>query len=230
MQQSATVKKLLAAMADAFPKIINPLKSCYNTFHNSHYANLESHLLSVKAELLAAGILLHQVMDSEGEVIYLYTRLWHIESEEYIGGKVPLPMGAEKGKATGQVVGSLNTYLRRYAIETICMIVGQADDDGNADRHGKETVAPPAKSPAAAAAKAPASGPPAKNGQAVPKTITKEQWIELGTLAEKNGASIDKILAVCKVQRGGQIEQGRVESIKRAILARDARIALAPAK
>lgn len=91
------------------------------------YAPLDSILDAVREPLTENGLALVQMLDGKG----IRTELRH-SAGGVIGATFPLPHVPEKP----QELGSMLTYLRRYAIVSILGIAPEEDDDGAAAQRG----------------------------------------------------------------------------------------------
>ncbi len=92
------------------------------------YAPLEAVIAAVRDDLAACGLAVTQALTwTEGGVLSLRTSLVH-ESGERDEDVAPLPV--EKGM-TPQEIGSVITYMRRYAYTAVLGLSSEEDDDGN---------------------------------------------------------------------------------------------------
>ena len=91
---------------------------------------------------------------------------------------------------TAQALGSLITYLRRYALSALTGVVGDQDDDDAEASDGRlgalHRQTPPAKPKPAKAAKA-----------EKPETITREQQRRLFAIATRRGWTKEEIKRFC---------------------------------
>lgn len=130
MQHSESISQIGAALAQAHSAIINPPLDKTNPHFGSKFASLGAHLNAVRKPLADNGISVVQSVSSGEGAVILTTTLLH-KSGEWLQDAVSMPVPE---KATAQAVGSLLTYLRRYSLAAMTGIVGEDDDDGNADR------------------------------------------------------------------------------------------------
>ena len=178
MQHSEFLNELGAALAKAQATVKGAKKDSANPFFKSAYADLASVWDACREALTANGL---SVVQFPGEfangVATLETVLLHSS-----GQWMSVTAGAPVGKQDAQGVGSVITYLRRYALAAVAS-VSPEDDDGNASvgrdkgRGGKSTAG---AGPRTAAAPAPASAPP-------PQPLTEKPL----TLVEKEAAPWD---------------------------------------
>lgn len=97
-----------------------------NPFLKNKYASLTNIISTTKRHLAVNNLSVLQFVTTEG----LVTRILHA-SGEWIEGTTPmLVVGEEKGKSSAQVLGSIITYLRRYAYSAALGIVSDEDKDG----------------------------------------------------------------------------------------------------
>lgn len=137
MEHSETMGAIATALAEAHKAIENPALDKVNPHFNSRFASLAAHLNAVRKPLADNGISVVQTLSSGDGAIVVNTTLLH-KSGEWIGDSLAFPMPE---KATAQAAGSLVTYARRYALASIAGIVGEDDDDGNADKDAGERPA-----------------------------------------------------------------------------------------
>lgn len=130
---SPTVGAIAGALAQAQADVGNPAKNARNPHFKSNYADLAALLSVVRPALSAHGLALLQVPITTPGGVAVVTVLAH-ESGEWIGGRLFRRMDAEvgRGRTVIQEIGSIITYLRRYAAASM-VGVAQEDDDGNSD-------------------------------------------------------------------------------------------------
>lgn len=168
--RSDTIGGLAAALAAAqaeFPPIPKTKTVAVRTDKGTYtfaYAPLEAILDATRPALAKNGLALTQLLEGAS----VRTVLAH-KSGEWIRSDAPLPTMPAKA----QELGSLITYLRRYAAVSILGVAAEDDDDGNiASGH---TVAPAsgattAPSPAGRQP-APTEAPPARDGAPTEKQV-----------------------------------------------------------
>lgn len=153
--QSETIGALAAALAKAqgqFEPILKSRQVQVKTDKGSYafwYAPLDAVLEATGAALRANGLTLIQPLQG-GSPAKVRTILMH-ESGEWIASEVTLPASPVKA----QEMGSLITYLRRYAVSAMLGVTTEEDDDANtADgnqrtvtTHRPERAAPPSAQP-----------------------------------------------------------------------------------
>lgn len=140
MQHSNEINELAAALSRA-QAAIEPVKfDAVNPFLKNKYASLGAIIEASREQLAANGLAIVQLPYTEittaGDHIGVETIVTHA-SGQWIGERVSLPLGQEKGKSLAQVGGSIVAYLKRYSYPGVVRIYGEEDTDGNApDLHG----------------------------------------------------------------------------------------------
>ena len=131
-----------------------------NPFHKNSYATLGAHIGATKAIFAQYGLAIVQFPVSNsvnrGEV-GVETMVIHKDGG-YFSRTILMPVDE---KVKGQDVGSLISYLRRYAIASVANLA-TADDDGEADREVRTIAAPKLIQLPKEAPKAPAPAPKAE--------------------------------------------------------------------
>lgn len=127
IRTSPNIDKLCTALAKAQADMGPATKGATNPYFNSNYADLTSVIAAVNGPLTENGLSFVQMPSLDGDgVLHMTTRLMH-SSGQYLEGTC-----SAKPKDRGpQSVGSVITYLRRYALQSVCGL-GAKDDDGNA--------------------------------------------------------------------------------------------------
>jgi ERF superfamily len=172
---NSTGAALNAALAEAqgeFPAIPRERKVTVKTrtggTYTFSYAPLDAILGACRPALSKHGLALSQLLEDVGHGPSIRTELRHADGG-MIGSSFPLPRVPE----SPQELGSMLTYLRRYAIVALLGIATEEDDDGR-QASGAEEVLTPSR----------ASSP------AAPVEATPAQLEEIRTLA-RTLASID---------------------------------------
>ncbi|MFZ9481918.1 MAG: ERF family protein [Ilumatobacteraceae bacterium] len=151
--QSSTIGELAKALAKAQGELHAASKDATNPHFKNRYADLASVWDACRAPLSKHGLAVSQLSDrGEDGSVRLTTILMH-ESGEHIGST----MSVRPSQENPQVVGSILTYLRRYALASAVGVVAD-DDDGEAgtapvrsaaqERRQPAPVAPPTSTPA----------------------------------------------------------------------------------
>ena len=125
--QSSTIGELAKALAKAQGELHAASKDATNPHFKNRYADLASVWDACRAPLSKHGLAVSQLSDrGEDGSVRLTTILMH-ESGEHIGST----MSVRPSQENPQVVGSILTYLRRYALASAVGVVAD-DDDGEA--------------------------------------------------------------------------------------------------
>lgn len=127
MYQSENIGELAKALAAAQGEMGAASKDATNPHFKTRYADLASIMDACRAPLAKHGLAVTQLAgrDDSGNVT-LTTMLMH-GSGQFIGHTI----GVRPSQENPQVVGSILTYLRRYALASVVGVVSD-DDDGEA--------------------------------------------------------------------------------------------------
>ena len=117
-------KALIKARAD----IHNPHFDSENPHFRSKFASLKAVIEATIPVFAQHGIAVVQDLQTIEGGIGCFTHLLHESGEEKKFG--PLVIRPTKPDAQGEA--SASTYARRYHLMTVCGVVGDVDDDGNA--------------------------------------------------------------------------------------------------
>ena len=126
MTHSEQLNELAAALAKAQAKIEGAKKDADNPFFRSKYADLASVWDACRKQLTDNGLSVVQSPYTEGEKIGVSTLLLHV-SGQWILSEV----NAQAKDLSPQAVGSVISYMRRYALSAMAG-VPQIDDDAEA--------------------------------------------------------------------------------------------------
>ena len=137
IKSSEALGQLAAALAAAQATMGHAAKDGKNPHFKSSYATLASVIEAIREPLNRQGIAYTSLPSTEGLIVSVETRLIH-KSGEWLSTTA----SAVVKDASAQVVGSAQTYLRRYGLQAICGLACE-DDDGEATRP-KAVTAPPA--------------------------------------------------------------------------------------
>jgi hypothetical protein len=133
MNQSPTIGALAAALAKVQGEIKGAVKDSTNPFFKSRYADLSSVKDACQEALTKHSIAVIQSPSAEGPRVSLTTILAH-ESGEWVSGTITATAKDE----SAQSVGSVITYLRRYALASMVGVTAEDDDGESAQpRHEK---------------------------------------------------------------------------------------------
>jgi hypothetical protein len=153
-----SINELAAALAKAQSELGHVTKSKVAKIgpgREYRYADLADVLEVVRKALSKHGIAVVQALQSDGERIWLETRLAH-SSGQSLTSTYPISGG------TDQAIGSSITYGRRYALSAMVGLAADEDDDGEAST--TEAASKPAPKPASKPAPEKPAAPPAPAG------------------------------------------------------------------
>lgn len=136
-QMSGSIAKLGAALAKAQGSFTHAKADSTNPHFKSSYADLASVVDAIGPGLSAAGIARVQAPISRGSEVGVVTMLIHE------GEWIRCWLWCRPTQNTPQAIGTVISYLRRYALAAITGIA-QVDDDGNQGSGKGEGTAPPA--------------------------------------------------------------------------------------
>ena len=140
MKTSTSITTIAKSLAAASASLRNPGQDATNPHFRSKYTSLVGLIDALRAPLAAQGIIVLQPVSSPvAGRVRVTTTLLH-SSGEWMSSTADLPSGA-----TAQSFGAAVAYLRRYALQSMLGVSGDADadDDGEAERVKAEK---PAKS------------------------------------------------------------------------------------
>lgn len=186
MNCSQSITTIAAALHKAQSNIGAAKKGSKNPFFKSSYASLGDVMEACKEHLLNEGITVLQPLGRDENGDYVETILLH-ESGEFISDKARLPVAKEHDP---QAYGSATTYVRRYALQSMCFIPAEDDDaEGAMQRQEHPTRAqerPPAASRASSGPHTPYQAPEqAGDWRNVTIHFGKNKGVQLGELGEK---------------------------------------------
>ena len=138
MKTSTSITTIAKSLAAASASLRNPGQDATNPHFRSKYTSLVGLIDSLRAPLAAQGIIVLQPVSSPvAGRVRVETVLLH-SSGEWMSSTADLPSGA-----TAQSFGAAVAYLRRYALQSMLGVSGDADadDDGEAERAKAEKPA-----------------------------------------------------------------------------------------
>lgn len=137
MRTSEQTDKIDVALAKAQAEMTNPSQDAKNDHFRNRYASLASVRNAVIPVLAKHGIACMQELISVDNKVGCATRLSHagqwIEFDALL-----LPAG----KNDAQGYGSACTYARRYSLQAVAGVFGDADDDGNVASQSEKKAKP----------------------------------------------------------------------------------------
>ena len=128
MNKSESIKELATALAKAQGEMKNPSFDSTNPHFKSQYASLAAVRNATVPILAKFGISVIQPLTATERGVSCAVILLHSSGEwiEFAGLEIPV----SKGDAQGMV--SAATYAKRTTLQSCLVVVGDADDDGNA--------------------------------------------------------------------------------------------------
>lgn len=108
-------------------------KDATNPYHRNKYLTLHQLMEVLRPLLTKHGLVLSQgsrdtqVLDDNSICITIFSRLWHVQTGEWVESELVMPLG----QFSAQGAGSASTYGRRYTLSALLGIVADDDDDGN---------------------------------------------------------------------------------------------------
>lgn len=142
IRTSKTLEHILPGLLKFHKKMDSIEKSSANPFFKSKYTNLDTILEHIKPLLAEEGIFIYQsIIDGGNDMLSIKTILFH-ESGEYIeSDSVPFPIDKKNIQGTMSSI----SYIRRYAINSVCNLAFKdEDDDGNMASQSQPTSTPAA--------------------------------------------------------------------------------------
>ncbi len=133
MNSSTSIKELAGSLCKAQGEIRNAEKDRLNPHFKSHYADLASIWEACREPLTKHGLSVVQLPRTDDKSVTVETILMH-ESGEWVSGE----LSAQVGSIQPQAVGSVITYLRRYALAAISGVAPGDDDAEAGDGNGAQ--------------------------------------------------------------------------------------------
>jgi hypothetical protein len=130
MNKSESIVNLSKALAAAQGEMPAIKFDSTNGFLGNKFASLGAVIEATRPILAKHGLSIAPFPIGDGGAVGIEVILLHT-SGEWISNSVLLEVGAEKGKSSAQVAGSIISYLRRYALSSICGVYADEDGDGN---------------------------------------------------------------------------------------------------
>jgi ERF superfamily len=125
MKTSEQIDKVLPALANVKQNLQAVIKGTKNPFYKSSYADLNTHLEAVEPLLEQNGLLLFQPVVDNTTNNVVTSRIYHVQSGQYVESSMKLV-----GETDMQKAGSGVTYARRYTLSSLLSMTAE-DDDGN---------------------------------------------------------------------------------------------------
>jgi len=134
---SSPINELAAALSKAQATIAGAHRNAANPFFKSRYADLASVWDAIREPLTGNGLSLVQIPSAVGNIVSVETILMH-SSGQYLRGT----MTATAKDDSPQAIGSIVSYLRRYAAASFCGVCPVDDDAEAAQPRGTVPQAP----------------------------------------------------------------------------------------
>lgn len=132
MKTSETTTAILKTLIQVQGQLPSFKKDATNPFHKNKYLTLYELMDGLRPLLTKQGLVLSQgsrdtqVLDDNSMAITMFTRLWHVQSGEWVESELVMPLS----QSSAQGAGSASTYGRRYTLSALLGIVADDDDDG----------------------------------------------------------------------------------------------------
>lgn len=133
IEQSDSIKNLGEALLNAQGDLKGIAENATNPFFNKRYADLGSHIQTIKPIFKKYGLVVTQFPTGGDNEIGITTLLIHPESGEYLKSTATIPMEKEAGNSKAQTAGKTISYLRRYALAALANVYSGDDNDGNSE-------------------------------------------------------------------------------------------------
>lgn len=192
--QSDTIGELAKALAQAQGEMTPASKDATNPHFKNRYADLASVWDACRAPLSKHGLAVSQLTARREDGSVLLTTLLMHSSGEFIGSY----LSARPAQENPQVIGSILTYLRRYALASIVGVVADDDDGEAATVPTRKPSQEPARASQPAAPSSPPAAPPAR-------LVEAAERVARGMGAEVEGYTRSTLCPEC----GGQMWDNR---------------------
>lgn len=170
----AELNAALAAAQGEFPRITKSSEAKLGTYSYS-YASLDVILDKCRPVLSKHGLAIVQLLEGDENGPALRTELRHAAGG-VLGSSFPLPTLPQKP----QELGSLLTYLRRYALVALLGVAAEDDDDG-AQAQAATTAKPKPRK------REPVAPPPREALEETPEAVAKRELKQIQTLFSIKG-------------------------------------------
>ena len=119
------MKNLATALVKAQKSFGPALKSSTNPHFKSRYFGLSDLLAEIKPVLGRYGLAAFQVPCSNAERVWISTTIIHVSGFRFECGE----LGVNAAGLNQQNIGSVFTYLKRYALSTVMGVASELEDD-----------------------------------------------------------------------------------------------------
>lgn len=133
------MKELLNALAQFNKQVKSITKESNNPFFKSKFADLTTIQQTIKEPLSANKLLITQANIWDLGQMFVQTKVWHIETGEFLQSVFPVIVN----KQSAQDYGSAVSYAKRYSLSGLLNLVIQDEDDDAekaTDRKPKDEV------------------------------------------------------------------------------------------
>jgi hypothetical protein len=180
--------KFLAAWAIAQKEMGSAKKDKTNPHFGSSYATMESVVEAISGPFEKAGLVWIQEPFANLKSVGVVTYILHAASGEGTYSKIEYPM---PGNGNPQVYGSLQTYAKRYCLQTAAGLptATKDEDDGNAASQPGSPIRPPKTAPPPSQAQ-PLSPGRQLTGFKVPSSFKNNGGKDLAELEAKELSSL----------------------------------------
>lgn len=138
---SEQLNELFSALSKAQSSILSAKKDSTNPFFKSKFADLASVWDAIRKPLTDNGLCIIQTCEGQIGAMFIITWLGH-SSGQWMKSRCPL----NPAKNDPQSLGSVITYMKRYALSAIVGVVADEDDDAEiAMRHARAEPAKPVR-------------------------------------------------------------------------------------
>lgn len=197
------MKELLPKLLAIQTKIGAVSKTETNPFYNSRYFDINTLIAHIKPYLEEQKLVLVQPLSSIEGRPALKTTLFDTESGESLEDTIILSENSDPQK-----MGSIITYYRRYAIQSLFLLEAEDDDGNAASKQAPKAVVKPQGQPATQAAPKPAA--PAQSDKI---TFTFDGHEYMSAISSKTGKRWYARQAVGTTQKEW-LEEATFENIK----------------
>ena len=181
LTQSESIGNLAMALAKAQNQMSLAQKSVQNPHLRNSYADLTSVWDACRDALTDNELSLSQLPTTElvdGTLVVGLTSMLMHSSGEYVSTRMHAPAIGNRGVNDLQAMGSVITYLRRYALSAMVGVATGDDDDGNGGGNAQQRQQTPSKQRKPVVKKAMQPQKPNgsnKKADAAPQIITESQ-------------------------------------------------------
>jgi len=122
------MKSVLSALSKFHAQVKPVVRNSNNPFFKSKYASLEDIQRQITGPLRDAGLVVTQACQFNDNGLFVHTKVWHVESSEYMESVFPVVAKNQ----TAQEYGSAVSYAKRYSLTGLLnLVIADEDDDGN---------------------------------------------------------------------------------------------------